>query len=275
MHDNTRHYKESICVAGSFLYGTVCPVLPSGGKRSPKRNVTKDPQKKINQKNAEMKLTRLIEANFKPNDNSFVLTYDQTSGKTDQNTAKTKITKFLRRLRYICQKYSIELIYIYVTEYGEKGGAIHHHILLPQEIPHDVVEDLWQHGNVLRKPLYWYKDGIKGFAAYLVKGRVYYRRWNRSKNLIVPQDELYDDRLSEDDVKKLTDDIDSGTAHIWFELRHSGFEFLEAIWKKNSTNYGVYIHFTMRKKQPPKLHSSSRRQPVRSSTATLRCSSHS
>lgn len=190
-------YVESVCVAGGTIeieryytarYGK------RGQKRSARRKATRDEQKEINNRQAEKKLRRLINANFSPGDYHLVLSYDKPKGAEPRTAEEMKedIRKFLRGMRKDCKDNGTELKYIHVPEIGSKG-ARHHHLIINRQ-DSEIIRKNWKHGFIHINPLDYTKQYDK-LAAYLMKYSCLTvgteegltgKRWNASRNLIHP-----------------------------------------------------------------------------------------
>ena len=92
--------------------------------RSKNMNPTPDDVKRVNQRNAETRLRRLINCNFEKNDIHLVLTYKKDE-RPKPEEAKKILANFIRRIKRRYKKLGIEFKYIHVTEFGKKNGAIH------------------------------------------------------------------------------------------------------------------------------------------------------
>lgn len=158
--------------------------------RSQNVNITPEDVKKVNQRNAETKLRRLINTNFGYNDIHLVLTYRKGERPTPQESKKY-LEKFLRDLRKLYRQYGIELKYISVTEY--KNKAIHHHLVINSFDMREITP-LWPYGRA--RPTFLDDTGQYGqLASYLIKetsktfeleDAPYGKRWNQSRNLKKP-----------------------------------------------------------------------------------------
>ena len=134
--------------------------------RSKNMNPTPDDVKRVNQRNAETRLRRLINCNFEKNDIHLVLTYKKDE-RPKPEEAKKILANFIRRIKRRYKKLGIEFKYIHVTEFGKKNGAIHHHILLPG-IDTREIQELWPFGKA--RPTYFDDKGDYGqLANYLIK----------------------------------------------------------------------------------------------------------
>jgi hypothetical protein len=160
--------------------------------RSENENPTPEAVKKINERNAENHLRRLINANFKYQDIHLVLTYRRDKRPATPQAAKEDLEKFLRKLRGYFRKSGNELKYIAVTEY--KNGAIHHHLIINSMDTRDLTE-LWIFGQP--RPTYLDHSGQYGkLASYLIKetsktfnseDSIHGKRYCASRNLKQPQ----------------------------------------------------------------------------------------
>lgn len=156
--------------------------------RSPNKNPTPDEVKKNNEKLAEMKLRLLLNENFHAGDLFLTLTYENIP---DTQCAKKCLEKFIRNLRAKYKAEGLELRYVCVTEY--KNARIHHHMVVNSLDPRKI-QDLWIYGRVRSESLYG--CDFAELAAYLIKetkktfkapDSPSRKRWNQSKNLIIPK----------------------------------------------------------------------------------------
>lgn len=190
-------YVESECVAGRTIeieryytarYGR------RGQEKAPSKNPSREEQRIINNKQAEKKLRRLINANFKGGDFHVVLSYkkDGETPPRGREDLREDARKFLRDLRKEYKKMEIPMKYIHVTEIGAKG-ARHHHLVLNHSDP-EAIRRCWPHGFIRVSPLDDSGD-YKKLAAYLIKYtcqvvgtefEIHGKRWNASRNLIHP-----------------------------------------------------------------------------------------
>lgn len=137
--------------------------------RNPKRKKTPEQMQEENQRNAEKRLTRLLNCNFKDGDLWVTLTYRRNNRPTPEAAQKI-ISNFIRRMRYrFNTKSEEEIKYIAVTEYESK--AIHHHMVINSPDDIDVVKTMreqWKDGVMHIVPLYSNGD-YKELAKYMIK----------------------------------------------------------------------------------------------------------
>lgn len=146
---------------------------------------------RVNERQAEAKLRRLLNANFGPGDIHEVLTYSNANRPETGQEAREWLTRYMRKLRYHYGKHGIPLRYVTVTEYRRK--RIHHHLVLTAA-PRQLLKELWTAGAV--DVQYLDDSGQYGdLARYLVKETnttihddepVFRKRWNPSRNLVKP-----------------------------------------------------------------------------------------
>jgi len=240
--------RESVYICGDYMDGYIYPVFQPTGKRRSKCKPTSAIQEKLNQKNAEKKLARLVHSNFTENDIALHLTYRTGQEPIDGATAQNDVYNFIRRLKRRYVKLDMELKYISCTEFGKRTGRIHHHLIISGGIDRDQIERLWGKGYANSKRLQFDEDGVTGLAHYMAKDKNFYKRWNQSRNLLIPEPMQYDGRLSMDDIADITNAIESGEGYQWFEEKYPDFDLVEVNWHRNSVNRGAYIHFEMRRK---------------------------
>jgi len=96
---------KEVCKKYSTRYGR------KGIPRCENIHVTPEDVKKVNMRNAETKLRRLINTNFGFNDIHLVLTYRKGERPIPEESKKY-LAKFLRDLRVLYRKYGTELKYI-------------------------------------------------------------------------------------------------------------------------------------------------------------------
>ncbi len=190
-------YIQETCIAGPIKeirkYHTY-RYNQKGEKRLPQVQDTTECQKKVNQREAQRRLRRLINANFK--DGDYLITGDFRKDERPPNSeALQKIMEdYIRRLRYRFKKAGQELKYIYVKELGKKG-ACHFHMVIT-ECPVKWLRECWPYGGIHIDPLYSGKtEGYGQIADYFTKyyektidteGALIGKRWYGSRNLVKP-----------------------------------------------------------------------------------------
>lgn len=177
-------YREVICRAGDYVDIDVYPVFGKAKTRKAKYRPTSDQQERINRRNAKLKLTRLLNANFTAADILVHLTYRQEClPGNDEETVKT-MRNFFRRLKRRMKAAGAELRYVCVTE-RSSTGRYHHHLIVNGGVSAREIADCWKYGIVQVSPLEFdYDDGISCLAQYLSKGMTAgYKSFSYSRNL--------------------------------------------------------------------------------------------
>lgn len=240
--------RESVYVCGDYMDGDIYPVFQPAGKRRAKCRPTSEIQERLNQRNSEKRLTRLVHANFGPEDLALHLTYRRGEEPPDLPAAQRDLYNFLRRAKRRYKKLGLELKYISCTELGKRTGRVHHHVILSGGLDRDEIERLWSKGYANSKRLQFGEDGVTGLAHYMAKDKHFYKRWNQSRNLTIPEPAQFDGRLNMEDIREIVEAIEEGTAHRWFEERYPEFVLTEVSWSRNNINRGAYIRFAMRRR---------------------------
>ncbi len=188
-------YIKSVCKAGATieteLYYT--RKYHPEGMRGEKKQGTPLAQEKVNLRQAEKKLRRLLNANFVYGDFHLILTYRQSDEPRTPEQMNEDIKKFLRKLRAQFKKENKELKYVHVMEIG-KRGARHHHLVINRIDPL-IIQKCWPHGRTHESVLD--ENGqYARLAEYLIKETnkklgsdeaLQGKRWNCSRNLVRPQ----------------------------------------------------------------------------------------
>lgn len=241
--------RERVYICGEYLDGDIYPVFQKPGQRRKRCRPTREIQKKLNQRNAKKKLTRIVHTNFTSNDLALHLTYDPAHTPESYEDALRMVQNYLKKLARRYKKRGTELKYILSTERGGRGGRIHHHLIINAGLDRDELERLWGHGYANSKRLQFSEDGVSGLTHYITKGDESYKRWSSSTNLVRPEAATSDGSLSMDEVEALAEDVEDGLAYDWFEQRYPDFELVSCECIRNSMNRGSYIHFEMRRRR--------------------------
>ena len=249
MYKGKTFNREQVYVCGEYMDADIYPVFQKPGARRKRCKPTSEIQAKLNQRNAEKKLTRLVHNNFTENDIALHLTYRNGEEPENEADALRVLGNFIRRLKRRYKKAVKELKYISCTEYGKKTGRVHHHLIINGGYDRDEIEKLWGRGYANSKRLQFEEDGVTGLARYIAKDKHFFKRWNQSRNLDIPEAAQYDGRLNMDDIAEIKEAIDSKSAYQYFEERYPDFELVEAVYTQNNINRGIYIHFEMRRRR--------------------------
>ncbi len=189
-------YMFEVCVAGNTIEVTKYYSVryhSKGEKREKKEIPSSEAQKRINQRNAETKLRRILNSNF--HDGDFLVRLDfykanAPNGSEDMQEIMSKVT---RQLRNEFRKVGQELKYVYVKEIGPRGGRHIHMVMSKCDI--DIIRKVWPYGGIHVDPLNT-KGQYGKIAAYFIKyaakteeteGKLIGKRWYPSKNLEKPK----------------------------------------------------------------------------------------
>lgn len=178
-----------------------------GEKRAARARITTEEQRRINQRNKEKGIRRLIKLNFKRNDLYVTLKYPKGQRKPIKEILKDKAA-FTRTMRARYKKAGFKFKFIYRLEVGKLGGVHFHFIInaVPGEDVTGWVREAWGCGHANFEYLYE-EGGFEALAAYMVKpaqsdtGQMYFEgmgmedkkafmRYGSSRNLERPVPEV-------------------------------------------------------------------------------------
>lgn len=241
-------YRERRWECGDYLEIDVFPVFAKARGRSPKKNPTPEIQQRLNEHNAEMKLIRLLNANFTRDDLEIHLTYnDANLPETDEDAARD-VQNWLRRVKRLRKRLGLpELKYICVAE-GGGDKRYHFHVTLSGGVDRDELEKSWGFGYANSRRLQFNANGVEGLARYVTKQfrakkaegcTVFRKRWCASKNLVLPEPKDRDGRISERRLKEIVRDGLSPAG--LFEKNYPGYRFASAHPIENGFNGGFYL----------------------------------
>jgi len=235
--------REQVYICGGYMDADIYPVFQRPGKRRGKCKPTSNIQARLNQKNAERRVTRLIHNNFTVYDLALHLTYRKEPDSMEE--AEKNLTNFLRRLKRAYAKRGLEFKYIKTTEYGEKSGRVHHHVIISGGLDRDGIERMWGFGYANTKRLQFTDEGVTGLAHYIVKDKTQYRRWSGSRNLVQPQPIITDGKITVEEIERIEQNIEEHNEYDLFESLYPDFILTDAVCYKNPQNRGTYIHYEM------------------------------
>ena len=241
-------YIEAVCVAGnvveankyySFRYHS------KGEKRNQKENDTSDAQKRINLRNAETTLRRLMNANFV--DGDYLVRLDFFKRPAGSREMQRLMSAFVRKLKNNLKKAGVEIKYIYVKEVGPRGGR-HIHMMLTR-CDTEILRKLWVHGGIHIDPLN--SNGqYRKIASYFLKysarteeteGELIGKRWYGSHNLEKPKVSkkvISANKFRNEIMKKHKKAIEDGTYYFDKEMMRSGVS--------DETGYGYFTYTLIR-----------------------------
>lgn len=224
-------------------------------KKSIRKHLTPERQRKHNEKVAADKIRRKANANFGEDDLEVTLTYKGSQPSMEQ--AQKDIRNYLLRLKRFRKKQGLpDLKYIYVIEAQTSEGTpsrVHHHLLLPGDMNRDDVEKLWNKGRANTVRLQPDEDGIMAIATYIAKNRKkdkFAKRWGCSRNLKEPEirrtTRIGDYRLnSRRKIEKLSQDFES-----IFKRAYPNHAITLTEVKTSQYVGGIYIYVRLRRITP-------------------------
>lgn len=270
-------YRENIYKCGEYLEVDIFPVFHRGSSRRRKRyKPTSEMQARLNQRNAERMLIRLLNENFSKGDLEVTLTYSNANLPDSKEQAERDAKNYIRRVKRLRSKAKLEEMR-YVVIPG--GGRTHFHIIMTGGIDREKLEAIWGKGYANTKRLAPDGDGLAGLACYIARqyevdaydgndlfsgyeidaetGEVTERdgsvrrkgkkRFWASKNLIRPEAETRDGRISQARIEELAT-IDSFSREAW-ESIYPGYSFSRCEPQYNQENGGWYIHVRLRREE--------------------------
>jgi len=244
-------YREKKHLCGEYLEIDIFPVFEYQKGRGKKSKPTSETQKKLNQRNAERKLIRLLNTNFTKKDIRFDLTYDETHRPETPEDAQREMQNFLRRVKRFRKKHSLpELKYVAVTEIGKTNKRLHHHIVMSGGVDITTLAEIWGKGYTTAKPLQFDESGIVGIAKYLVKEPILGKRWCASRNLEQPKVSERDGKIPQYKVKEFYNSGYDNKEEL--ERLYEGFSLTDVQPYYNEINGGYYLTVRMYKKTAPK-----------------------
>ena len=234
-------YRETMHKCGDvYLDVDIYPVYDKQRGRGPKRRPTSEVQQKLNTRNSQRYLARLLNTNFTSRDIRFDLTYSEKCLPYSPEEALRRVQNFFRRVKYRRKKMGLsELRYVVVTEYGEEHGRIHHHVIMSGGIDINELAELWGQGYTTAKPLQFDDRGLVDLATYLTKKSALSKMWSASKNLKKPERKERDGKISASRVQEwATSGLDN---RIQIEACYPGYRLVDCIPHVNEVNGGVYL----------------------------------
>lgn len=274
----TLHQRTKTVKAGPMVYVECYPIWDAktaqAAKSEAKQERHRRAQAKLNEKNAQKRLARLINENFGAGDLILTLEYPKDAGPQDEAQAMRDMQNYLRRVARLREKMGIEpMKYVYVIEETNSrkyGRRFHHHVIMTGGIPREEAEAKWtkKHGGFCNarsaQP-----DGrhLTGFAYYLMRNkkdrsmetdgknpqqRAMRRRWNCSKNLTDPDERATtaDKKISVRKAGKIAETVENfDRAKEIFKKLYPDCQLLEITAKRSRWTTGVYICAELRREE--------------------------
>lgn len=255
-------YRTKTTRAGDRLEAEVYPIFgrsDAGKARAEKKHVTREAQKRLNDKRAERRIILLAETNFTDQDYHLTLTY--RTEPTEERAAKD-LANFLARVRRIRSKRGLpELKYISAMGGGENENEkrIHFHMMISGGMPREEIEKIWLMtpgaGRADTDRLQPNENGLEELARYMFRqhkdrgkrpGKDVIRRYNTSRNLKQPKTRTSDSKCSNARVRRIAHDI-RNEAKGQMERLYPGYRLIDCQVYYSDVIDGVYIRCVMRR----------------------------
>lgn len=264
--------------AGRSLEVMCCPIIKVGqeAKRELKRRKSTPAMEKVNQRNTERHMMRLLEHNFTLEAVVFTLTYaypaedygfcnladlsdlywdrglpwDVGRVKKDVRNWREKV----KRRVVQCGGKAEDVKWIIRIEEGKQPPAeglppkYHvHGIIEGPGITRELVEELWPHGTVTTDPFRMTDDGPAQLARYLCKQKMGGRWWSHSRNLKEPPRTVSKRKVSRRRLSRIAADVLRDGKEI-LEKLYPGYKLVEATAHYSDFVAGAYIYARMRRR---------------------------
>lgn len=239
--------RRRVWVCGDLIDVDTYPVFQQPGQRRKKCRPTRAVQAELNRKNAELRLIRLVHANFGTADLTLDLTFRR---EMEPEEAVRCLRAYFKRLRRRYRKEGAEVKYVYVLERGRSGRTHIHMILNRGPLERDELEELWEEGYANARRLQFSEEGVAPLVEYITKGgrtgkRAAYRRWSSSTNLIRPEPEEKDGAVTAKELAELADEVERCSAADRIRKEWPGYELVTAEAVRNLCNGGTYVHMRL------------------------------
>ena len=241
--------RKRVWRCGGYAEVELYPVFQPPGRRREKCRPTRECQAKLNERDSEKRMGRILLDNFGESDLEVDLT---CAGEESAEGAVKAMTKYLRKLRKMYREAGEELRYLYIWEQGKKSSRVHIHLILNAgPLGRDRLEELWNRGHANSRRLRLDETGLAGLTEYLTKksragkrapGQ---RRWSCSKNLRRPEPEVTDGAMTVGALTGIAEDIDRRNALATAEELLPGMTLVEAEALRNRVNRGLYVYLNM------------------------------
>lgn len=266
--------------AGRSLEVMCCPIIhwTRETRRQAKAKQSSEAMARINARNAQRRMYRLIEANFTPEAYVFTGTYSYPAYDTammdrdeiwdyyereklpmDMDAAKKDLRNFLNRVKYRVKKrgHSAKLMkWLYVIEEGAKEEAFslprkyHFHVIVEAPgLSRDEVEALWPYGFAQCARYDVKNDGAARLSRYFTKQKRGGRCWAHSRNMKEPTVRVSDRKISRRRAALIAEDVRRSGRDI-LESIYPGYKLMEEpIVTYSDFLPGAYIYARLRRRE--------------------------
>lgn len=250
-----------------FPKGAMTP----GAVREAKARRSRPAVQKINDRNRERHMMRLIEANFTEAAQVITCTYaypaqdygfvnlkdlkkDYDARRLPWEVADVRrdMRNFLARLKRRADRDGQALKWLLRIEEGKEPPAFglppkYHAHLIVEGVSREAVKACWDHGSVRCDDFDLTGDGAARLARYLNKQKVGGRWWSHSRNLIAPTPTVSDRKVSRRRLLKIAADVTRDGRQI-LETLYPGYQLMEEpLVRYSDFAPGCYIYARLRK----------------------------
>lgn len=251
-------YRVKSIWSGSVLEVEAYPYwkIPQGKRVKKDKNSSKA-QERLNEKNRQKHVVRLINTNFRPfHDLYMTYTYSDKYVPKDYEQAKRDMVNLIRRMKHWLKKQEkyegFELKYIYSTEHTRNGEKVRaHHHMVTNFPDREVAEELWNRGRARSERLEDSDLGFKKLGEYLVKekGPKTAKGYTPSRNLKQPKVTVSDTKLTRRRATKIaTEEI--GAQEI-FEKMYKNYQLKQMNVSFSDYVSGAYLYVQMKRIDTP------------------------
>ena len=216
--------------AGNFLELEIFPLVAvERGCWQEAKKQSREAQRRVNMRNAQKRLARLLNANFGPGD---LLGHFTCAQGAKEEQARRQVKNFISRLRRRATKAGKKLKYVYVIETTGAEGKMKYHVHMALNggwIDRDALEAAWGQGLARVDRCKDQPGGLKGFALYITQRKatqekLLSRRWACSQNLRQPVVRTSYSRFRRRDMDKMAAEAADFSA---LAKKFPGYEIVE------------------------------------------------
>jgi len=233
-------YREQTYIHGDYATVSLYPVYTPIRRRHGRSKPTSDVQQRLNDFNARERLGRQIDANFKPGDGFWTLTFRPEALPGTREDMIRVYQAYKRRMARYFKREGLGEMKTAAVIHGDAGTnakRLHIHIVVDADIPAGDMEKLWGNGFVSVRPLVFGPLGARGIAEYMMAGM----EWGRvmtTRNIIDPEPTERTGRISAAAVQELHDNWDNKQA---YQGRWPGYEIADVRPFYNTFNRQYYL----------------------------------
>lgn len=238
----TRNDKTGHVIVESFVYPSYR--CRHDMPRTKRGRESKPSQKRLNDKNAQRYMARLINANFSQGDLFVTFTWDDDNMPADTKEAQKQVSNFFKRINYRRKKRGFENCrYIYVLAVDDYVRPHVHIVMSGDCMTRDEIEDAWTHCRRKNSRRLEPDDGtlLSGLACYLSQNPHKSKRWQSSKNLIKPGkiSRSYS-KFTKKRVDRMARDYEVCRQEM--QKAYPGYQFIDADIRYNGVTAAFYIY---------------------------------